>query len=85
MSSLDVYVKGDALLELWLSEVSRLHGEKIAAKSKAYYHSGWYYIQVARRFGDGSVGTIGSTSAYRAVSIREMIINLRQRATPSAS
>lgn len=61
------------LCNAYRAELVRLYGEERARKSRADYAYGWYYINVAKRFDDGSVGTVGPATPCRRHVLAEMI------------
>jgi hypothetical protein len=67
------------IIDAYKAELLRIYGPDIAAKSSVSYTRGWYYIAVARRFEDGSVGRIGAASAYRCPMVLQMLERLKQR------
>lgn len=69
----------EELCNAYRAELARLYGKERARKSKVSYGRGWYYIDVAQHFADGSIGTIGPTPAYRKRQILEMLEGLRGR------
>jgi hypothetical protein len=78
-----VSIIADRLCAEYRQELARLYGADRAEKSRVDYHGGWYYISTARRWPDGSVGTLGRTSAYREKQVREMLATLQSQ-TPLA-
>ena len=66
----------DNILHQYYEAVRLLHGEERAEKSDIYYSNGWYYINLASRFPDGSVGTINPPNAYRKSQVIEMTATL---------
>lgn len=65
------------LCSTYREELRRLYGNKIADESRIYYGHGWYYINVAKEYPDGSIGCIGPAHAYRKNRVVAMIHNLR--------
>ena len=59
-----------------------VYGKEIADKSHIDYYRGWYYINVARQFSDGSVGTLSWAShrCFRAKELIQRTHNLVERA-----
>lgn len=58
-----------------------LYGSEIADKSDIYPSSGWIYINLARRFHDGSIGIVEpADDGKRASQVIEMTQNLLKRA-----
>lgn len=58
------------------------YGDEIADTSDIYPRSGWVYINLARRFADGSVGCMGwADNGRRANKVIEMTQTLLKRAT----
>jgi len=74
----------DELCKAYRDELRRLYGDERADKSRADHHRGWYYINEARRWPDGSCGIIGAASAYRKQQVLEMLAVLQGR-QPAAS
>lgn len=73
-------LNSDELCEKYLQEVKRLYGDKRANKSHAYYVLGWFYINLARRFSDGSIGCGGHLpTPYRKKEVIKLIACLRER------
>jgi len=68
------------LCQAYRNELRRLYGDQVADASRVDYGRGWYYIGVARRFGDGSVGQGGvMPDCYRKAQVEEMLSNLKKR------
>lgn len=67
------------VIDNYRAELLRLYGEDIAANTKLYQSRGWHYLNMARRFNDGSVGVLGRASCYRKRQLIEMTENLRKR------
>jgi len=73
-------LKGEALCVAWLDGVRKLYGDEIADDSIAHHHRGWYYVNLARRYKDGSVGVWpGAIPAIRRVRLAEMVTELERR------
>lgn len=72
-------LKGQVLCDAYLTEIRRVSGDKCADKSEAYYDKGWYYIKIAQKSHDGSWGTWGVATAYRAHDIIARVHMLRER------
>lgn len=64
------------------AELARLYGTEIADASRCDYSGGWFYINKASRYQDGSVGD-GShmTRAFRRSNVTAMIATLRGRSS----
>jgi len=56
-------------------------GDDLADKTVLYYSKGWYYLNIAQRFPDGSSGAIGIPSGYRRAQIVTMTLEWIGRAT----
>ena len=56
-----------------------LYGEEIANATEIYHSRGWYYLNLAQRFPDGSIGAIGRANAYRKKQILAMAATLNGR------
>jgi hypothetical protein len=61
-------------------EVRRNLGCRIAKNSTIRYERGWYYVNLARRFDDGSVGIIGFGRSMRETEFVALILHHRQEA-----
>lgn len=58
----------------------RIYGREIAEASRVDYGRGWFYIGLAKRYQDGSVGNADMfVTTYRKKKVLEMIDNLRLR------
>lgn len=67
------------LMNSYRAELARLYGERIASATHLHYCRGWFYLRLAERFHDGSVGVIGRPVPYRRKALLEMRENLRKR------
>ena len=63
----------EEILKEYRKLLADLNGKDIARKSDLYYRSGWYYLNIARKFEDGSIGILGIPSCYRKRELLEMI------------
>ena len=43
----------------YLNEIARTLGQDRADRSNVYWRGGWFYLNIASRWKDGSVGTAG--------------------------
>lgn len=69
------------ICKFYRDALREVYGDAIADKSAVYYHYGWYYVDVARKFPDGSVGVGGTLpSGHRRKEMVLMIIELQKRA-----
>ena len=75
----------DEVCAAYRAELARVYGEERAQKSRIDYGHGWYYINVAKHFDDGSVGTVTMPTAYRRKHVMEMIENLQRREPQQAA
>jgi len=79
-------VSPEEILKEYRKLLADLNGKDIARKSDLYYRSGWYYLNIARKFEDGSIylniarkfedgsiGILGIPSCYRKRELLEMI------------
>lgn len=60
-----------------------VHGSDIANFSELQYERGWFYLNVARKYSDGSIGTdtsIFGNIAYRRKQVIKRTENLKSRA-----
>lgn len=64
----------------YIDTLRLLYGDEIANKSNIYYIRGWFYINLAQRFDDGSVGSIGPATAHRKKQVIEYTNELQRRA-----
>lgn len=74
--------ESERILAEYRDQIRRLCGEERAKKSLIEYDRGWYYIELARKFPDGSIGIISDikgASAYRKTQVLLMIKNLKKR------
>jgi len=56
-----------------------LYGDEIAQKTVLFYNKGWFYLNLAIRQSDGSVGAIGPAWPFRAKELQQKTITLRKR------
>ena len=56
----------------------RLYGDEYADKSYLHYWGGWYRIDIARRFPDGSCGVISSIHGPQALRKKEIIARTKE-------
>lgn len=71
------------LCDVWLAAVAACSGDEIAEKSLTFYGHGWFTVNVARRFQDGSIGCVGrldSVGSIRRDAMVEHIEELLRRA-----
>ncbi len=70
------------LCEAYREALRKRFDAQIAGKSRVDYRRGWFYIQKARRYTDGSVGTVawGAIPAYRRPQFEQMTASLLSRA-----
>jgi hypothetical protein len=67
----------DELLEIYRQELRRLYGEQRANASRVGYDKGWYYIEIAAKYPDGSVGLGGRIPmARRKQAVVTDLLNL---------
>lgn len=52
--------------------------DDILAKSDFYYYKGWYYVNIAIRFPDGSIGAISPASGMRRKDMEQEIKKLKE-------
>lgn len=71
----------EELCQAYLAEIARLYGEEMGEKSECNYVHGWFYVNLARKWQDGSVGPMGPANPYRRKKLEEMLANLRKRVT----
>ncbi|MCP4537709.1 MAG: hypothetical protein GY832_11225 [Chloroflexi bacterium] len=69
----------EELCQTYRAELRRVYGDERAQKSRVDYHRSWYYINVARKYEDGSIGPYGIAPAFRKSKVIELIRNLRKR------
>ena len=70
---------------LYRQQLWRVYGKEICEASRVDYGRGWFYIGLAKRYSDGSVGNADMfVQAYRKKAVLEMIDNLRKRETRGA-
>lgn len=67
------------LLDHYRYALRLIYGHEIADKTELYTALGWYYVNLAHRCPDGSVGPIGIASSYRAKQIQAMADTLLNR------
>jgi hypothetical protein len=71
------------LIACYTSELARLYGDAIAQATELTYEHGWFYLQIGRRFDNGSIGVWPPIPhAYRRGAFEVMIATLRDRETP---
>ena len=63
----------------YLKEISRTLGEARGEASRAWYSRGWFYLKIATRYPDGSVGCHRSAEPLRKKDVLARIELLRQR------
>lgn len=71
--------KSQVAIVKYLKVARKVYGAKITLESEFYSDSGWCYINLARRFPDGSIGTIGAANAYKAKEVLKMAEELGKR------
>lgn len=70
----------DELCRLYREQVARLYGKERAAASRVFYDRGWFYIVIASRYPDGSIGLGGRLPVgQRKRQVVERILNLATR------
>ncbi len=58
------------IIDAYREALRLVHGEERANESPIYYIQGWYYISIAQRFPDGSVGVYSrATSVCRKAMV----------------
>ena len=67
------------------NKLRAVFGNEIADESDISYHRGWFYFNQARKFSDGSVGTIHPAECYRKKTIICFIIELSKALKPKIS
>lgn len=67
------------ICDAYRAQLRRLYGDESADESYVDYSGGWFYINVAKRFPDGSVGKLSPTRAYRKQKVLQMIARLEER------
>lgn len=67
------------ILESYRQAVVAVHGEEIASASKFYYQRGWYYVNIAHRYRDGTVGLSTPALSCRWYEIERMTKMLVER------
>ena len=74
--------KAAIAVERYHKAVMGLYGNEICDNSTMYSDGGWCYVNLAKRFPDGSVGTISSinTNATRPSKLIQMAEELERRA-----
>jgi hypothetical protein len=60
-------------------QLRRLYGDDVADKSELHYNRGWYYVNIARTFEDGSVGVLGAREAVRQKELLERTLRFKKR------
>ena len=73
----------EQVMDSYRAELGRLYGEDFADRTEFYYDRGWYYLNVAKRTPDGSVGVWGLPTCYRKRQIVKMTENLSKRSKSS--
>ena len=74
-------MKQDTYCLAYLDAVLRCYGLARARASLCHVDRGWYYVALARRFRDGSVGMGGSMpQAVRKKKLEQMTLELLRRA-----
>ena len=74
-------MKPQEVMDAYRAELRRLYGDEIADKTKLAYGRGWYYLNVATKYRDGSVGAIGPGDPMRKAELIKRTENLRKRRT----
>jgi hypothetical protein len=73
--------ENEAICKAYLDALRAVHGDEIADETRCDYDKGWFYIDLAQRFSDGSIGTGGGiATAYRKNNVLEMTEELTRRA-----
>jgi len=70
------------LIDNYREALRACYGDEIADKSRIDYSKGWFYVALARRFPDGSIGIIDPANGKRAKRIIEMTQVLLNRVAP---
>ena len=71
--------KSQIAVEKYKIALRKLYGNEICDKSNIYFSGGWCYVNLARRFPDGSIGTLGEADGYKAIALLEMAKVLERR------
>jgi hypothetical protein len=65
--------KPESILNDYREAIRLVLGDMVADRSHLTYRKGWYYVELARTFADGSCGTISSIHGPDAIRGKEMI------------
>lgn len=71
--------EAEARLDRYRLALRLLYGNEIADKTELYYSRGWYYVKLAQRISDDSVGTSGIANGHRAKQLDAMTAELLKR------
>lgn len=73
------HVMPDQLCDRVRETIRRARGRDTEVASRVYYSHGWYYVGIARKFPDGSIGLGGVLpSALRRSQVIELIGRLQK-------
>ena len=78
MAKIPVIVHSEVIAR-YRESLRNLYGNDLADKSELWYSNGWYYINVARTFPDGSTGTLGLPERLRGKQVEARATNLIDR------
>lgn len=67
------------LIIAYLAEIARLYGAEVAHETVLVYEHVWFYLNIARRYSDGSVGAWPIGTSYRRTKLEAMLETLRGR------
>ena len=68
------------LCDAYHTQLARLYGPERAKASRVDYSNGWYYIAIAAKYSDGSVGLGGrQADAHRKQAVVQRVLVLQGR------
>lgn len=70
-------------LNVYRQAIRDLYGNDIGEKSQVWYDSGWCYVWLARKFEDGSIGTLGEPMRVRLKQLNQFAQTLKDRISVS--
>lgn len=69
----------EEICQEYLKEIARTLGEDRGNASKVWYSHGWFYLKIASRYQDGSVGCHHEAYPLRKSVLLDRIENLKKR------
>lgn len=76
---MDEIMTTDEICQQYLKEIARTLGGDRGDASKTWYSHGWFYLKIASRYSDGSVGSHREAETLRKSDVLARIELLEQR------